>query len=128
MVRTGWLTKQGSFRKTWKRRWFVLEWPELRYYGKEGDELKGMEPKGVVRCDDVTLSDSLSMARTGRENCFGIFHKTRDPFFLQAESKAEMMEWANAIRHVESVGMIDFDQLRLLGEGAFGQVWLVRHR
>ena len=52
----------------------------------------------------------------------------RDPFFLQAESKAEMMEWANAIRHVESVGMIDFDQLRLLGEGAFGQVWLVRHR
>ena len=25
----GYLTKQGHFRKTWKKRWFVLEWPEL---------------------------------------------------------------------------------------------------
>jgi hypothetical protein len=120
----GWLTKQGHFRKTWKKRWFVLEWPELKYYASEGDS----SPKGVVRCDEVTLSDSLSMARTGRENCFGIFHRSRDPFFLQAESKADMMGWVNAIRNTEAVGMIDFDQLRVLGQGAYGEVWLVQHR
>ena len=132
---SGWLTKQGSFRKSWKRRYFVLEWPILRYYGSEEDATReqskpgdARKPKGEVRCDDVTLSDSISMARTGRENCFGIFHKTRDAFFVAAESKEEMMQWANAIRHEASCGMIDFDQLRVLGEGAFGQVWLVNHR
>jgi serine/threonine protein kinase len=68
------------------------------------------------------------MTRTGGEHCFGIFHKSRDAVFLQAENQAQMMEWVNAIRNTNVVGMIDFDQLRTLGEGSFGQVWLVRHR
>jgi tRNA A-37 threonylcarbamoyl transferase component Bud32 len=126
-AKEGWLTKQGSFRKTWKPKWFVLEWPELRYY-KQPPAGPGDKPSGVIRCDEVALSDSLSMARTGREHCFGIFHKSKDAVFLQAESAAVMIGWVNAIRNQESVGMIDFDQLRTLGEGSFGQVWLVKHR
>ena len=119
----GFLTKQGHFRKTWKRRWFVLEYPHLRYFKNRGDT----EQAGEVDCTGVTLSDTAS-TKTGRDFCFGIFHKDREPYFLQAESQEEMMEWVAAIRHDDSVGMIDFDQLKVLGEGAYGEVFLVRHR
>ena len=37
----GFLTKQGHFRKTWKKRWFVLEWPHLYYYKEQTDALGG---------------------------------------------------------------------------------------
>ena len=123
----GYLTKQGHFRKTWKKRWFVLEWPELKYYKEQADAL-GSEAAGMVNCEGVALSDSVNMAKTGRENCFGIFHKDRDPYFLQAESTEDMMRWVNAIRKSTDVGMIDFDQLKVLGEGAYGKVYLVKHR
>jgi serine/threonine protein kinase len=122
--KTGFLTKQGHFRKTWKKRYFVLEWPILRYYRNMGDS----DPAGEIDCEGVTLSDSTNMAKTGRENCFGIFHKDREPYFLQSESTQDMMEWVQAIRNSSAVGMIDFDQLKKLGEGAYGLVFLVRHR
>ena len=126
----GWLVKQGSFRKTWKRKYFILHWPELRYYSCEPEGPQHAATSGkVILVDDVTLSDSLSMVKgSSKENAFGIFHNSRDPVFLQAETKEEMMAWVNAIRNEQTVGMIDFDQLRTLGEGSFGQVWLVRHR
>jgi hypothetical protein len=31
-----------------------------------------------------------------------------------------MMAWVLAIRRTADVGMIDFDQLKVLGEGAYG--------
>ena len=39
------------------------------------------------------------------------------------------MGWVNAIRKDPSkVGLIDFDEQEMLGEGAYGAVQLVRHR
>ena len=122
--KTGFLTKQGHFRKTWKKRYFVMEWPILKYYKQMGDT----DPAGEINCEGVTLSDSANMAKTDKQHCFGIFHRDREPYFLQAESAQEMMEWVKAIRNSDSVGMIDFDQLKKLGEGAYGTVYLVRHR
>ena len=49
--------------KNWKKRWFVLEWPELRYYKAPGDKV----PRGVVICSEVTLSDKLARERTGAQ-------------------------------------------------------------
>jgi len=40
----GWLTKEGGVWKTWRKRWFVLESPSLKYFKHEGDK----EPAGTI--------------------------------------------------------------------------------
>lgn len=52
----GWLKKQGSFRKTWKLRWFVLNGSTLRYYrGPDAkwwvSQIDLAEAKGVIPAD-----------------------------------------------------------------------------
>ena len=130
--KTGWLIKQSrpsTIRKTWNRRFFVLEWPTLRYYKEEADAAAaGREPKGVLQCDGVTLTDDFPHA-SERPHVFGVFHQSREPFFLQAATTEEMIGWVNAIRNDDAkVGLIDFDEVKMLGEGAYGSVKLVRHR
>ena len=167
----GWLMKRGHVIKNWKKRWFVLDWPALRYY----ESPDASEPKGGIDCRQVhcvpclpahtataapllrtllcsnlgsaastetasarlgccglggqaTLNDKLAAQRTGKQFCFGIFHPTQEAYYLQAQDQAEMMMWINEIRHEPSVGLIDFDQLKKLGEGQYGTVFLVRHR
>ncbi|KAJ0524623.1 putative pleckstrin domain, PH-like domain superfamily [Helianthus annuus] len=45
--RTGWLTKQGEYIKTWHRRWFVLKQGKLFWF-KESIITRGSKPRGVV--------------------------------------------------------------------------------
>lgn len=97
----GWLVKQGHLVKNWKRRYFVLEWPVLKYYKDPADAPAAA--RGQVLCDQVTLSEKLALERTGKEYCFGIFHPDRKTYFLQAESEADMMRWVKAIRNEKKV-------------------------
>ena len=46
---SGFLTKRGEKVKSWKRRFFMLEGNELRYYQSEQEALLGMDPRGAVR-------------------------------------------------------------------------------
>ena len=93
--KTGYLVKQSSdaIRKSWKRKYFELEWPHLRYK-KDAAEA---EWKGVLLCDGVILTDDLQ--GVDRPHSFCALHKDRPPFFLQAENQEEMMEWVKAIRN-----------------------------
>ncbi|KAL1197009.1 Pleckstrin homology domain-containing protein 1 [Cardamine amara subsp. amara] len=45
--RTGWLTKQGEYIKTWRRRWFVLKQGKLFWF-KDSDVTRISRPRGVV--------------------------------------------------------------------------------
>jgi hypothetical protein len=87
--------KQSSdaIRKSWKRRYFELEWPHLRYK-KDAAEA---EWKGVLLCDGVILTDDLQ--GVDRPHSFCALHKDRAPFFLQADTQEEMMDWVKAIRN-----------------------------
>ena len=120
----GWLMKQGHLVKNWKRRWFVLEWPELKYYKNPEDA----SPKGVVLCDEVTLSERLGQERTGKEHCIMVHHPDRKIYYLQAENEGDMMSWVKAIRNERKVGLIDFEELSMIGKGNFGLVKLVRQK
>ena len=118
------MVKQGHLVKNWKRRWFVLEWPELKYYKNPGDPT----PKGIVRCDEVTLSERLAAERTGKDHCIMVHHPARKIYYLQAGDEADMMSWVKAIRNERKVGLIDFEEISMIGKGNFGLVKLVRQK
>jgi serine/threonine protein kinase len=122
--KSGWLHKQGSLVKNWKRRWFVLDYPHLRYYASPEDTT----PKGEINCTEVTLTEKHAVA-VGREHCFAMYHPDRRTFFLQSEDEDQMMRWVQAIRHNSAkVSAIDFEEKALIGQGNFGKVLLVRHK
>ncbi|KAK1570403.1 hypothetical protein Q3G72_001362 [Acer saccharum] len=45
--RTGWLTKQGQYIKTWRRRWFVLKQGKLFWF-KESTVTRSSRTRGVI--------------------------------------------------------------------------------
>ena len=48
----GWLIKRGAYRKSWKKRWFVIyDTQEMRYYDDESRK----EPKGLIKLHEVLL-------------------------------------------------------------------------
>lgn len=120
----GWLVKQGHLVKNWKRRWFVLEYPLLHYYKTPEDPT----PRGTINCEQVTLSETVAHERTGKDNCFMVHHPERKVYFLQAEDETDMMSWVKAIRNVRKVGLIDFEEISMIGKGNFGLVKLVRQK
>ena len=121
-IKTGYLQKQGHARKNWKQRFFVLEHSVMLYYERPAD----LQPKGTVRMDNITLA--LATEITGKPHCFGIFHPTREPYYLVARNEAEMMKWVRAIRGDGKVGLVDFDVVSKLGQGNFGKVVLVKKK
>lgn len=121
----GWLVKQGHLIKNWKRRWFVLEYPLLHYYKTEDTTVA---PRGTIDCGQVTLSETAALERTGKENCFMVHHPDRKIYYLQSEDEADMMSWVKAIRNERKVGLIDFEEISMIGKGNFGLVKLVRQK
>ena len=121
ILKEGYLTKQGHVRKNWKRRWFVLTKSQMSYHMEPGAPAKGRIP-----LDNVTIS--LDTDALGKENCFGLFHGERKPYFMCAETPAEVVQWVKAIRDDFRVGLLDFDMLSLLGKGNFGKVMKVKHK
>ena len=123
--KSGWLYKQGSVVKNWKRRWFKLDYPTLTYYANPDDST----PKGSIDCREVTLTEKHAQAKVGKEHCFAIYHPDRRTYFLQCEDEDQMMRWVQAIRHdTQKVAAIDFEEKALIGQGNFGKVLLVRHK
>ena len=61
--RVGWLTKQGEYIKTWRRRWFVLKQGKLLWF-KESTITRTSVPRGVIhvsRCLTVKgAEDSIN--------------------------------------------------------------------
>ena len=57
-----------------------------------------------------------------------VHHPDRKIYFLQAEDEADMMTWVKAIRNERKVGLIDFEEISMIGKGNFGLVKLVRQK
>ncbi|KAK1415522.1 hypothetical protein QVD17_31305 [Tagetes erecta] len=115
--RTGWLTKQGQYIKTWRRRWFVLKQGKLFWF-KEPIVTRGSKPRGVV---PVATCLTVKGAEDVINKQFAFELSTRsDTMFFIADSEKEKEDWINSIgrsivQHSRSVTVneiVDYDSNR----------------
>ena len=120
----GWLTKQGLVFKTWKRRWFVLKGSVITYYVSPSGKIKGT----------ISLKDSTVQLdkESKRQPAFKI--TTPDRIYnIVADTQDDANAWVNAImiangQKISTIGLDDFEILKVLGRGTLGKVQLVRFK
>lgn len=117
--REGWLWKQGSRYKGWKRRWFILNDKCLYYFEFTTDK----EPRGIIPLENVLVRE-LPDNKSSKPNTFELYSKLgpgevikacktdsdgkvnegRHTYYrMAASSKEERDQWVNSIRQSISV-------------------------
>jgi len=92
--RTGWLTKQGEYIKTWRRRWFVLKQDKFFWF-KESTVSRASRPRGgvsVANCLTVKGSEDI----LNKPNAFEL-STCSDTMYFIADSEKEKEDWINSI-------------------------------
>ncbi|KAK2946509.1 putative PH domain containing protein [Blattamonas nauphoetae] len=95
----GWLTKQGHFRKNWKRRWFTLQGNTLHYSEKPNS------PKelGTISLKGTSIKSGESVG--GSPFTFHLFqpnNPSAKEFYLRADDVNQMNAWVTAILRASS--------------------------
>jgi hypothetical protein len=132
ILKQGWARKEGSFIKSWKDRWFILENTILRYYTNENGSLRGEI--------DVKSADLVAPAPECRyQPALKIQIPGIRTYWIVCDTDSAIQEWITAINSARSpstsisssprrVGISDFEILKVIGQGAYGKVQLVRHK
>ena len=112
--RSGWLTKQGEYIKTWRRRWFVLKQGRLFWF-KDPAVTRASEPRGVIPVSScLTVKGAEDVLN--RQFAFELSTPTETMYFI-ADAEKEKEEWINSIgrsivQHSRSVTdgeVVDYD-------------------
>ncbi|CAD6235884.1 unnamed protein product [Miscanthus lutarioriparius] len=112
--RVGWLTKQGEYIKTWRRRWFVLKQGRLFWF-KESTVTRASVPRGVIpvaSCLTVKGAEDV----LNRPYAFEL-STPRETMYFIADTEKEKEEWINSIgrsivqhsRSVTDAEVVDYD-------------------
>ncbi|EYU20025.1 hypothetical protein MIMGU_mgv1a014948mg [Erythranthe guttata] len=112
--RSGWLTKQGEYIKTWRRRWFVLKQGKVFWF-KESAVTRASRPRGVIPVANC-LTVKGAEDRINREFAFELSTRNETMYFI-ADSEKEKEDWINSIgrsivQHSRSVTdneILDYD-------------------
>ncbi|KAL1808996.1 hypothetical protein DCAR_0311574 [Daucus carota subsp. sativus] len=107
--RAGWLTKQGEYIKTWRRRWFILKQGKLFWF-KDSVVTRGSVPRGVIpvaTCLTVKGAEDV----IHKEFAFQLSTKSETMYFI-ADSDKEKEDWISSVgrsivQHSRSV--VDYD-------------------
>lgn len=107
--RAGWLTKQGEYIKTWRRRWFILKQGKLFWF-KDSVITRGSVPRGVIpvaTCLTVKGAEDV----IHKEFAFQLSTKSETMYFI-ADSDKEKEDWISSVgrsivQHSRSV--VDYD-------------------
>ncbi|XP_032869746.1 pleckstrin homology domain-containing family A member 2 isoform X2 [Amblyraja radiata] len=93
VYKSGYCVKQGIVRKSWKRRYFILDENSFSYFKCETEKepLRAIPLKDIQRAQDCSCSQALM-----RDNLFEMVTATRT-FYVQADSPAEMDSWIKAV-------------------------------
>ncbi|XP_075457328.1 pleckstrin homology domain-containing family A member 2 isoform X3 [Ascaphus truei] len=95
VLKSGYCVKQGNVRKSWKRRYFILDALSIKYFKCEQDR----EPLRCIYLKDI-LKTHECLVKSGdllmRDNLFEIITGPRT-FYIQADSPQEMHSWIKAI-------------------------------
>lgn len=95
----GYLYKQGSEIKNWKRRWIQLKYNHFRYYENENESLKGLR-----FIDDESKVILLPTGFDGQEYgfCLITLDSSNNQYYtlrLSASTENEMYDWILAIKY-----------------------------
>jgi len=112
--RTGWLTKQGEYIKTWRRRWFVLKQGKLFWF-KDSTITRASIPRGVIpvaTCLTVKGAEDI----LHKPYAFELSSRADTMYFI-ADSDKEKEDWINSIgrsivlhsRSVTDSEIVDYD-------------------
>uniref|UniRef100_A0A4W4H090 PH domain-containing protein n=1 Tax=Electrophorus electricus TaxID=8005 RepID=A0A4W4H090_ELEEL len=90
VVRSGYCVKQGNVRKSWKRRFFILDEQHVSYYKNETDKdaLRSIRLRDIQKVHECLL--------LSRDNLFEIITSTRT-FYIQTDTPEEMNGWIKDI-------------------------------
>lgn len=91
-IKSGYCTKQGVFRKSWKRRYFVLSSSSFRYYRSIEDRV----PIKIVKTQEILEARTSIGVYPTRENLFEVVTASR-VFYIQADSECERDSWIAAV-------------------------------
>ncbi|KAL2928615.1 Pleckstrin homology domain-containing protein 1 [Bienertia sinuspersici] len=112
--RAGWLTKQGEYIKTWRRRWFILKQGKLFWF-KESTVNRSSKPRGII---PVSSCLTVKGAEDVLNRQFAFELSTRsDTMYFIADSDKDKEDWINSIgrsivQHSRSVTdreIVDYD-------------------
>jgi len=112
----GFLTKQGSFRKSWKQRWFVLEHGTLKYFKSH----TGTKPLGRIQVKNNTCGGGSNHILK-QTHCIEIKTELR-VYFMYASSEQEFELWKQKI--ISNGGIWDDNLLTLLSDPSKGNYGL----
>ncbi|XP_037417930.1 pleckstrin homology domain-containing protein 1-like [Triticum urartu] len=112
--RAGWLTKQGEYIKTWRRRWFVLKQGRLFWF-KDAAVTRGSVPRGIIPVSScLTVKGAEDVLN--RQFAFELSTPAETMYFI-ADAEKEKEEWINSIgrsivqhsRSVTDAEVVDYD-------------------
>lgn len=115
--RAGWLTKQGEYIKTWRRRWFVLKQGKLFWF-KDSTVTRASTPRGVI---PVASCLTVKGAEDVLNRAFAFEISTRgETMYFIADSEKEKEEWINSIgrsivqhsRSLADAEVVDYDSTK----------------
>lgn len=129
VIKNGWMTKQGGFIKSWRRRWFILKDGLLSYYKEPG-----MKLQGVIHVHNAV---SVSTApECPKPHAFKIDVPSQRVFYIYCETQEEADDWIKVLDNSRKgvpvhdpnhISLKDFQVLKIIGRGTYGKVSLVRH-
>lgn len=116
--RSGWLTKQGDYIKTWRRRWFILKQGKLFWFRDSHNITRGSTPRGVIpvgTCLTVKGAEDVLNKPFAFELSTGEY-----TMYFVADTEKEKEEWINSIgraivqhsRSVTESEVVDYDSKR----------------
>mmetsp|Transcript_15865 Transcript_15865/g.22271 ORF Transcript_15865/g.22271 Transcript_15865/m.22271 type:complete len:136 (+) Transcript_15865:22-429(+) len=110
MDNKGWLYKRGNIRKSWKRRFFVVDPLKhtLCYYQipPEDSQAKGRVPKALGVIDLTNTNVIVDKDPASPENCFVVETPGRD-YYIAAADPFKMNTWISVLRLNSKLGTLE---------------------
>ena len=92
IIKQGYLTKQGGFVKSWKKRFFVLTESRMEYYTEQNGKLKG-----TIEFDGTTTCQLAHECK--RQPAFQISTPERI-YYLQPDNYPDCDSWIETVKGV----------------------------
>ncbi|KAK8792918.1 hypothetical protein WA158_005082 [Blastocystis sp. Blastoise] len=112
VIKSGYIEKQGSYKLSWHKRFWVLTPDELNYYTDEHSPLKG-----TILIRDI-LTVSVSENFTVKQNALQILLTNKRNYWLSFDDRESALDWKQAIEEAKKAYIARNTNYLLLGRSS----------